>query len=837
MKTATVTEEASKIIQEQHDSFTNTGGQNEHIEDRITKKASTKNPECLVIEKEAEWSEKAFMDSIQEELDKAEGCRPDGTCCILAITDENERTRGQEDRRTGEQENRRIVEQEKIGNLPTKAKDILTEVCTKGKMSTVIEIPRELKEVAEGMRGEEAEDMWKDLREAKYVIRSNGVGKEEKETVMRGIQRQREESKEREEDEELGGGPEQDEMREEPRIEDLEEREEDKNESGSALDQQNKDRERQIRGKRKREEGTSRNNQKKSAREETSQEEVIGQATPQREREEIRTTAEKERQEEWKKGTREIEEGGDIREIHILENEDGNNSLGTNRIEWTADRKKIEIIRDFRNEEVDTLNDILGKIIEEIPIEDIEMSEEEEDEGMEDDGGENETRRSDNQERTKKKGEIMVIDDDQDKDRIIRAQQACEETKDIREVIEKDITYSYKELQTRSKYFKELYGMRDNLKMEGEGMYVKSLNDENEETSRIVIPHKMAVGIVTRYHKTLAHANTWRLREIISKNHFIADIRGIARKVQKYCKDCLLALPARVQKIRKIPNASSTPGEGLSMDILYLPTTTRGYGYLLVVVDMATNFIYTEALKDRTSSTVAGVLNTVIQRSARTADMVETDLGKEFIGETTKALMEIYHMKHEALPPLLKNCVKAEVANVRITNLLRKMLPEGKSWLEAYRSVTFALNITSMKFGNIIASPAKLLYGSQPCIPLAKSTGDDRLDIALRSEEMRETMDKIAKIRNVDEPSLYITCKHRLEEFVVGEKCLTWREFVLTQRLLHSQARKAKIMQKWCLAEVISKSGNEYVIRTSDGKQRTMHRRAMKKIPSEVIGL
>ena len=97
-----------------------------------------------MIEKEAEWSEKAFMDSIQEELDKAEGCRPDGTCCILAITDENERTRGQEDRRTREQENRRIVEQEKIGNLPTKAKDILTEVCTKGKMSTVIEIPREL---------------------------------------------------------------------------------------------------------------------------------------------------------------------------------------------------------------------------------------------------------------------------------------------------------------------------------------------------------------------------------------------------------------------------------------------------------------------------------------------------------------------------------------------------------------------------------------------------------------------------------------------------------------------------------------------------------------------
>ena len=110
-------------------------------------------------------------------------------------------------------------------------------------------------------------------------------------------------------------------------------------------------------------------------------------------------------------------------------------------------------------------------------------------------------------------------------------------------------------------------------------------------------------------------------------------------------------------------------------------------------------------------------------------------------------------------------------------------------------------------------------------------------EIMRESEEMRETMDKIAKIRNVDEPSLYITCKHRLEEFVVGEKCLTWREFVLTQRLPHSQARKAKIMQKWCLAKVISKLGDEYVVQTEDGKQRTMHRRAMKKIPSEVEGL
>merc|ERR1712015_113592 len=68
MKTTEVTKKANKIIQEQHDNFVNTTEQDEHIEDRITREVAAKNPECLVVEKEAEWNEKDFMKSIQEEL-------------------------------------------------------------------------------------------------------------------------------------------------------------------------------------------------------------------------------------------------------------------------------------------------------------------------------------------------------------------------------------------------------------------------------------------------------------------------------------------------------------------------------------------------------------------------------------------------------------------------------------------------------------------------------------------------------------------------------------------------------------------------------------------------
>ena len=68
--------------------------------------------------------------------------------------------------------------------LPTKAREILAEVYLKGKMSTVMKIPEELRRVVTDVRKEETGDAGEDLEGAKHVIRSKEVGEEEKEIII-----------------------------------------------------------------------------------------------------------------------------------------------------------------------------------------------------------------------------------------------------------------------------------------------------------------------------------------------------------------------------------------------------------------------------------------------------------------------------------------------------------------------------------------------------------------------------------------------------------------------------------------------------------------------------
>ena len=94
-------------------------------------------------------------------------------------------------------------------------------------------------------------------------------------------------------------------------------------------------------------------------------------------------------------------------------------------------------------------------------------------------------------------------------------------------------------------------------------------------------------------------------------------------------------------------------------------------------------------------------------------------------------------------------------------------------------------------------------------------------------------MKEITKIRKIDEPSLYIKSGHKLEELGIGEKCLIWRDFVISQRITNTQTRKAKITQRWYPAKIINKLGHDYFIETEDKKRRKVHRRAIRKYSHE----
>merc|ERR1712212_512436 len=94
------------------------------------------------------------------------------------------------------------------------------------------------------------------------------------------------------------------------------------------------------------------------------------------------------------------------------------------------------------------------------------------------------------------------------------------------------------------------------------------------------------------------------------------------------------------------------------------------------------------------------------------------------------------------------------------------------------------------------------------------------LDEVIRAKDVREIMEEITKMRKIDEPSLYISCGHNLEELGVGEKCLIWRDFVTSQQIMSTQTRKARITQGWYPAKILNKLGHDYFVETEDNKKK-----------------
>merc|ERR1712015_179469 len=261
---------------------------------------------------------------------------------------------------------------------------------------------------------------------------------------------------------------------------------------------------------------------------------------------------------------------------------------------------------------------------------------------------------------------------------------------DIAEIIKNKMEGEYHEIRTRTSSIKELYKIRENLRVEEELLYAVGLDNRDKEIRKLVVPPAMVKEVIKNCHQRWGHADAMRMQEEISKEYYITHLKKATEKTYRYCKQYGIE-----------------EGEGMAMDILYMPMTVSGYGYIIVVVDLATNFMYTEAIKNRTPKTIIRTVNRIIHISCRNSRTVETSTSESFVGSATEYLMRTYEMDQQALS--LEDSTENEVANMKITNLLRKMLPQGEKWLGAYRSVTYAFNATAMRRNNSVRSPAQLL--------------------------------------------------------------------------------------------------------------------------------
>lgn len=150
-----------------------------------------------------------------------------------------------------------------------------------------------------------------------------------------------------------------------------------------------------------------------------------------------------------------------------------------------------------------------------------------------------------------------------------------------------------------------------------------------------------------------------------------------------------------------IPNKEDI---NLMADLLFLPTTKKGYKYLLVVVDLATNEFDLEPLKNKTAEDTKKGLENMFKKSKYIdgAKAIRTDDGTEFKGVFNKYLYDNNILHKTALPKRHTQLANVDLLSRQLGRLLNGyMNTKEKETGKTYREWDTILSIVIKELNKI----------------------------------------------------------------------------------------------------------------------------------------
>ena len=149
------------------------------------------------------------------------------------------------------------------------------------------------------------------------------------------------------------------------------------------------------------------------------------------------------------------------------------------------------------------------------------------------------------------------------------------------------------------------------------------------------------------------------------------------------------------------------------MDLLQLPCSKAGHNYVLVVVDLATRFVFLRALKDKQMVTIAKRL---IKLFADTGfpKIIQSDNGTEFANKIIASLIAIIGTNQRFTTPYHPRANGAAEANVKTAKQTLSKLMEGNfdEWETKLPRAQYAMNTKIAALHN--STPFSLFYCRSP---------------------------------------------------------------------------------------------------------------------------
>ena len=261
---------------------------------------------------------------------------------------------------------------------------------------------------------------------------------------------------------------------------------------------------------------------------------------------------------------------------------------------------------------------------------------------------------------------------------------------------------------------KTLLNQWKRLEIDENGLLVR----KTKHRVQLVLPEKFRKIVYEELHEKMGHLTGERVVQLAKERFywpFLAE--DVEHYVSNVCQCLKRKKPNREQRAPLVNIQSSEPFELVSIDYLKLDKS-KGYEYLLVVVDHFTRFVQVYPTKTNGGRAAADkIFNEYILRFGFMKKL-HHDQGKEFTCKLFKRLQELAGVQASQTTPYHpQGDGQVERMNRTLKNML-KTLPEmyKSNWKDHVNKLAFAYNCTRNKATTF--SPFQLLFGHSPRLPI-----------------------------------------------------------------------------------------------------------------------
>ena len=241
---------------------------------------------------------------------------------------------------------------------------------------------------------------------------------------------------------------------------------------------------------------------------------------------------------------------------------------------------------------------------------------------------------------------------------------------------------------------------------------------------RLVIPDSLVLEFINFLHVSHLHPGAKALEKIISRNVFIYNIQSLAKQICARCFTCLQVKPRKLAQPSQVTlqPAAVYPFEYCAIDLIdHGKPDSRGKRYLLVMVDLLSDFIDGIPLSSKTDNLVSKAILELILRHGAFENII-SDNGREF-GPIFNSICKKLHINPIKISPYNSRANRCERANRCIRIKERLMNLSRSTWSDAWNLIKFQLN-NSPKDKLDGKTPFEVAYGRSIYTPYTSTDVD-----------------------------------------------------------------------------------------------------------------